>query len=241
MTKLLVLIIVLVLLLPPLLLLALAGVLLRAFGWRLPSLRQVGGLLFNRDSKRNLALAHATVNHLEGEHGPTNMVAQAAPAGFRLDRVPFSAQVVAEAAVHARRRLLAGESGLRLHRRHAGSTLIGVVLGWLLVVGLLLASAARPPQALVALLLVLLLSGWLGRLVQRGLTTRRDVGRLQIGPCELGPGSPGQVMQALVGDKPVASYWVPTFPVTAADQATTGGRLRVTVRPMSPGSSEPSK
>jgi len=241
MTKLLVIIIALVLLLPPLLLLAFAGVFLRAFGWRLPSLRQVGGLLFNRDSKRNLALAHATINHLEGEHGPANMVAQAAPTGFRLHRVPFSAQVVAQAAVNARRRLLAGESGLRLHRRHTGSTLIGVLLGWLLVLGLLLASAARPPHALVALLLVLLLSGWLGRLVQRGLTTRCDVGRLQIGPCEPDLGSPGQVMQTLVADKPLASYWVSTFSVTAPDQATADGRLRVTVRPMSPRPSEPTK
>ena len=236
MTKLLVLVIAAALFLPLLLLVALSGVLLRTLGWALPSPRNLFGLVFDRDTKRNLALAHTTVNLLENEHGPSTMIARPSRDGFFLDRSPYSQQVVGQAAVRARQRLLAGERRLRIARRHVGSTVIGVSIAWLLVVGLLLGAEARPGDALIAMLLLLLLNGPLGRLAQRLLTTRADVRRVQIGACQPVVPSSAQLVGDLLRAQPTASYWVSTFPMSAAGQAAsaTDGRVQVTVRPVSP-------
>jgi hypothetical protein len=217
------------------LLAALSGPLARSLGWSWPSPRELWWVLFNRNTKRNLALAHATINHLEGTHGPTHMAARPGPSGFHLARVPFPADVVLTAAREARHRLLAGESYLRVRPRESASTLIAVAAAWLAVVVLMAGAGARPRDAVVGLILVLLLSGPLGRLAQRTLTTRTDVRRLCVGACTQEPASAGQVMGALFRGDPTTGYYIHTQPVAGADEAAaSGGRVHVTVTRVEP-------
>lgn len=213
----------------------LSGPLPTSFGWSLPSPLDLWRMLFDRNTKRNLALAHATINHLEGTHGPLHIAARPSPSGFRLDRVPFPADVVVAAAHQAQHRLLSGEHRLRLRPRDSGSTLIGALATWMGLSLLMAGAGAQPLDAVIGLILVLFLSGPLGRLAQRVWTTRADVRGLRVGPCTQEATSAGQVLGALVRGQPAASYYVNTQPAAGAAQAAaSGGRIRVEVTRVEP-------
>jgi len=215
----------------PLIVVAAVGlVLLRVLGVRPPCPADLWRLAVNRDTKRNLALAHATINHLEGLYGATEISAQAAPDGFRLERVPFSEQDVVAAAHDAKRRLRDGERGLRLRPWHSASCLLGVLGGWVLLGGLLIAAEGGPQAILVGVFLVLLLSRFLGRLTQRVLTTSWDANRLHIHDCHQVPSTARTAFQALLHGQQAATYWVSTSPVAPASEAASSeGRVRVQV------------
>jgi hypothetical protein len=85
------------------------------------------------------------------------------------------------------------------------------------------------------MILVLLLSGALGRLTQRTLTTRTDVRGLRIGPCTQQATPAGHVLGAMLRGEAETSYYINTQPVAGAEEAAaSGGRVRVTVTRVEP-------
>jgi hypothetical protein len=225
-------IIVLVLLLPLLLLMGVVTTVLRALGAGLASPQEMLAHVFRADVRRNNALAHATMNVLEAEHGAARVRGRASPEGFHLFRVPLPREAVLLAVQTAHRRLVDGERYLRIHPRCRTSQQIGGLLAGAVAGGLLAARGLTWPLALAALILILLLVGPLGQIVQRFLTTDADVSGLHPSDCTVSELPIPLITMFAGGGRivPHASYFVSTY--SRAAPAEDAPRVQVSVRPL---------
>ena len=135
--------------------------------------------------RRNHALEHATLHLLSRTHPQVLLIGRSDRKGFYLyGEVPIEA--VGQAVFGAAQRLRAGESRLAIHP-NCGTNLITAATLTTLATALALGGARgtrqrldRLPLAVLASLAALLLARPAGQQAQRHLTTRAELGRLQV-------------------------------------------------------------
>jgi hypothetical protein len=135
--------------------------------------------------RRNHALEHATLHLLSRTYPQALLIGRSDRKGFYLyGEVPIEA--VGQAVFGAVQRLRAGESRLAIHP-NCGTNLITAATLTTLATVLALGGARgtrqrldRLPLALLASLIALLLARPAGQQAQRHLTTRAELGRLQV-------------------------------------------------------------
>ncbi len=135
--------------------------------------------------RRNHALEHATLHLLSRTHPQALLIGRSDRKGFYLyGEVPLEA--VGQAVFGAVQRLRAGELRLAIHP-NCGTNLITAATLTTLATALALGGARgtrqrldRLPLAVLASLVALLLARPAGQQAQRHLTTRAELGRLQV-------------------------------------------------------------
>ncbi|HET9014307.1 MAG TPA: DUF6391 domain-containing protein [Thermomicrobiaceae bacterium] len=142
-------------------------------------------LLRGRGARRNLALAHATVNVLRQRHGQSGLVALVHPEGFVIRGGAHPSQV-ADAASEALARLRAGERGLAVNPRSAVILLATeVTLGLALLVALLLTDTFGLLTLLAGLILIALVGPRFSPILQRRLAAGSRLEALSVGDVQL--------------------------------------------------------
>lgn len=164
---------------------------------------QLALLARDRQARRNLALAHATVHVLEQRIGHHGLVALARPEGFVV-RGGAPPPAVADAASEALARLRAGERALAIAPRSAVALLATeVALAGTVLAVLLMTDAFGLVTGMASLVLVALLGPRLSALLQRRLVTGASAGSLAITAVQLEPPAGLRGLLALVTLGPV--------------------------------------
>lgn len=131
--------------------------------------------------RRNHALEHATVAMLIGRHGALRVAGRASGDGFFLicHRSPEEVRTAADEAL---RRLRSGEAALAVSP-YCGTNIAVTALLSTGIAAAALSSGPRSqrlPQAVVASMVAVVLAQPLGRMLQRVVTTRPDLGNVEV-------------------------------------------------------------
>lgn len=181
----------------------------------------------DRQTRRNHALEHATVNVLEQRYGPTWIAGEARRNGFYLYNVPFSDAEVLDACEEAIARLAAGEHDLAIHPRCGTSQAVGMfLLSAVFLIVFFFAARLGLLGALAAVLLAILLSHPAGRWAQRWLTTSPDVADMRITGLYTPLPSEWAILGILLTGRMNRSLFIETRPATRVVVRTTAPAAR---------------
>lgn len=134
----------------------------------------------NRKLRTNHALEHATINVIEEIYGQRNLSGLARESGFVICGAA-DPRIIREAAEVGLNRLKRGESSLAIHNRCGTSMTVANLISSLVFILLLFQTGYFSIwNVLIALALANLMGPFMGRFVQRHLTTLTDVDDMEI-------------------------------------------------------------
>lgn len=150
--------------------------------------RNIIKLAFDKATRRNHALEHATVNILEEKYPGRQFGGFAEKTGFRLLGWLPPPEVVYEAAQEGINRLQSGEKNLAYHKRCGTSVVIFNLLFAIIVVMILFGIGKFSIGTwIILMLLAAFISKPFGMLAQRYMTTDTDVKNMYIAGIDVEP------------------------------------------------------